>query len=134
MGLSQAAPKAARLMDAGRAGSTPSLIVEHASLAEERRLVTTLSGLADEASGLSGPALLIVGEATALAEALPFPRSGRGGPSAEEPMVERAGLRLSGTTGRPISQQVEPSLSTPRSTLRSANGPPLPLRGKGRVQ
>jgi uroporphyrin-III C-methyltransferase len=69
MGLSQAAPIAARLMAAGRTGSTPALIVENASRANERRLVTTLSGLADAASGLSGPALLIVGEAMALAQA-----------------------------------------------------------------
>jgi len=32
-------------------------------------VVTTLSGLAESASGLSGPALLIVGEAMALAQA-----------------------------------------------------------------
>src|SRR5258706_4724616 len=69
MGLSQAAPIAARLMAAGRAGSTPALIAENASRPDERRLVTTLAGLADAASGLSGPALLIVGEAMALAQA-----------------------------------------------------------------
>jgi len=68
MGLSQAAPIAARLMAAGRAGSTPSLIVENASRADERRIVTTLSGLAEAAATLSGPALLIVGEAMALAQ------------------------------------------------------------------
>ena len=69
MGLSQAAPIAVRLMTAGRAGSTPALIVENASRADERRLVTTLSGLAEAAAGLTGPALLIVGEAMALAQA-----------------------------------------------------------------
>jgi uroporphyrin-III C-methyltransferase len=69
MGLSQAAPIAARLMEAGRSGSTPALIVENASRADERRVSTTLAGLAEAASGLSGPALLIVGEAMALAQA-----------------------------------------------------------------
>jgi uroporphyrin-III C-methyltransferase len=69
MGLSQAAPIAARLMAAGRESSTPALIVENASRADERRVVTTLAGLAEAASGLSGPALLIVGEAMALAQA-----------------------------------------------------------------
>ena len=69
MGLSQAGPIAVRLMAAGRAGATPALIVENASRADERRLVTTLSGLADAAAALSGPALLIVGEAMAKAEA-----------------------------------------------------------------
>jgi uroporphyrin-III C-methyltransferase len=69
MGLSQAAPIAARLLAAGRAGSTPALIVENASRADESRVVTTLLGLAEAAASLSGPALLIVGEAMALAQA-----------------------------------------------------------------
>jgi len=69
MGLSMAAPIAARLMAAGRAGSTPALIVENASRVDERRVATTLAGLADEAAALCGPALLIVGEAMALAQA-----------------------------------------------------------------
>jgi len=73
MGLSQAAPIAARLMEAGRSGATPALIVENASRADERRVVTTLAGLADAASNLSGPALLIVGEAMALAISTALP-------------------------------------------------------------
>jgi uroporphyrin-III C-methyltransferase len=70
MGLSMAAPIATRLMAAGRQGSTPALIVENASRADERRIVTTLAGLAEAAGHLSGPALLIVGEAMALAQEL----------------------------------------------------------------
>lgn len=69
MGLSTAAAIAARLMAAGRAGATPALIVENASRGDERRIVTTLSGLAAAAEGLDGPALLMVGEAMALARA-----------------------------------------------------------------
>jgi len=69
MGLSMAAPIAARLMAAGRAGATPALIVENASRADERRVVTTLGGLAEAAAWLKGPALLMVGEAMALAKA-----------------------------------------------------------------
>jgi len=69
MGLANAAAIAARLMHAGRAGTTPALIVENASLATERRVVTTLAGLAEAAAHLTGPALLIVGEAMALARA-----------------------------------------------------------------
>ena len=69
MGLSQAAPIAARLLAAGRPASTPALVVENASRADERRVVTTLAGLADAASALTGPALLIVGEAMAMAQA-----------------------------------------------------------------
>lgn len=67
MGLSMATTIAARLIGAGRAGSTPALIVENASRADERRVTTTLGGLADAAAALNGPALLIVGEAMALA-------------------------------------------------------------------
>jgi uroporphyrin-III C-methyltransferase len=67
MGLSTAAPIAARLMAAGRAPETPALIVENASRGDERRLVTTLAGLAEAAASLTGPALLVVGEAMSLA-------------------------------------------------------------------
>lgn len=67
MGLATAAAIAGRLMDAGRAPSTPALIVENASLPTERRIATTVGGLAQAAAGLDGPALLMVGEAMALA-------------------------------------------------------------------
>ena len=67
MGLSTAPAIAARLMAAGRAGSTPALIVENASRADDRRVLSTLTGLAEAANGLLGPALLMVGEAMALA-------------------------------------------------------------------
>ncbi|HEX7760614.1 MAG TPA: uroporphyrinogen-III C-methyltransferase [Caulobacteraceae bacterium] len=69
MGLSTAGVIAARLMRAGRAGSTPALVVENASLPTERRIATTLGELIAAVEGLSGPALLIVGEAMALARA-----------------------------------------------------------------
>jgi uroporphyrin-III C-methyltransferase len=69
MGLSTAGQIAARLVDAGRAASTPALIVENASRPDERRIATSLCGLGDAAAGLTGPALLIVGEAMALAQA-----------------------------------------------------------------
>ena len=52
-----------------RSGATPALIVENASRADERRRVATLASLGDAAAGLEGPALLIVGEAMALAQA-----------------------------------------------------------------
>jgi uroporphyrin-III C-methyltransferase len=72
MGVSTAAAIAARLIEAGRAPVTPALIVEDASLPSERRIVTTLAGLAPAADGVTGPALLIVGEAMALAAQAPF--------------------------------------------------------------
>lgn len=78
MGLSTAGAISARLLEAGRAGSTPALIVENASRADERRVVTTLAGLSAAAAALNGPAILIVGEAMALAATLPLPLPLRG--------------------------------------------------------
>ena len=70
MGLSTAPKIAERLIAAGRAGATPALIVENASLPSEQRRLTTLAGLGEAAAGLDGPALLIVGEVAGLAEIL----------------------------------------------------------------
>jgi uroporphyrin-III C-methyltransferase len=68
MGVSTAALISERLTAAGRAASTPALVVENASRADERRILTTLGQLAVAAEGLKGPALLMVGEAMAMAE------------------------------------------------------------------
>ncbi|KSB89077.1 uroporphyrin-III methyltransferase [Caulobacter vibrioides] len=68
MGVSTAGFIAQRLTAAGRAGATPALVVENASRADERRILTTLAGLASAAEGLKGPALLMVGEAMAMAD------------------------------------------------------------------
>ncbi|MBL8771803.1 MAG: uroporphyrinogen-III C-methyltransferase [Phenylobacterium sp.] len=67
MGVSMAPAIAARLLAAGRDGATPALVVENASRPDERRFTTTLAGLPDTADAVRGPALLIVGEAMALA-------------------------------------------------------------------
>jgi uroporphyrin-III C-methyltransferase len=69
MGLSRAAMISDRLIDAGRAPSTPVLVVENVSLPQERRIAARLDGLASAAAGLAGPALLMIGEAMALADA-----------------------------------------------------------------
>jgi uroporphyrin-III C-methyltransferase len=68
MGLSTAPSIAARLIAAGRAQSTPVLVVEHASRPEERQILTTLAELGSAAAGLSGPAILVIGEVAALAD------------------------------------------------------------------
>ena len=68
MGLSTAPVIAARLIGAGRAASTPALVVEKASLEDERRILTTLARLGEDTQGLDGPAVLIVGEVAALAD------------------------------------------------------------------
>ena len=70
MGLSTAGKIAARLMQAGREGSTPVAVVEGASLDSERRLKTTLRELGDAVQGLEGPAILIIGEVASLASSL----------------------------------------------------------------
>jgi len=66
MGLSTAPKIAARLMAAGRAGSTPVLVVENASQADERRVPSTLSALSEDVKDMDGPALLVIGEVAAL--------------------------------------------------------------------
>lgn len=71
MGLSAAPAVAAQLISAGRDAATPVLVVENASRADERRIATTLAGLATDVAGLSGPALLMIGEAMALADVRP---------------------------------------------------------------
>ena len=68
MGLSTAPVLAQRLTAAGRAPQTPALIVENASRADERRVLTTVAGLAEAAAALCGPAILIIGEVAALAD------------------------------------------------------------------
>jgi uroporphyrin-III C-methyltransferase len=84
MGLSTAPAIAARLIGAGRAASTPALIVENASLADERRLLTTLGGLGEASQGLDGPALLVIGEVAAMADVRPT-----GQAMTEEPASQR---------------------------------------------
>ena len=68
MGLSTAAVIAARLMQAGRAASTPVLLVENASRPQERRALCSLAGLGEAAQGFGGPAILVIGEVAALAQ------------------------------------------------------------------
>ena len=67
MSLTTASAVSAKLIDAGRAPSTPALIVENASLANERCVPTTIGALGAAAQDISGTAVLIVGEAMALA-------------------------------------------------------------------
>lgn len=68
MGLSMAGTIAQRLLSAGRDAATPALIVVNASRADEQRVLTRLGDLAETAAALTGPALLILGEAMSLAQ------------------------------------------------------------------
>jgi uroporphyrin-III C-methyltransferase len=72
MGVTTAGMLASRLIGAGREPSTPVLIVENASRADERRVLTRLAELPKAAAGLDGPALLVIGEVAALAEVEPL--------------------------------------------------------------
>jgi uroporphyrin-III C-methyltransferase len=69
MGLSTAGLISQRLVDAGRDAATPALVVVNASRPDEHRIVTVLGQLAQATQGLKGAALLVVGEAMALAQA-----------------------------------------------------------------
>jgi len=74
MGLSAASIVSARLIEAGRAGETPTLIVVNASRLDERRIIATLATLPKAVEGVCGPAVLIVGEAMVLADISAGPR------------------------------------------------------------
>jgi len=87
MGASNAATISARLIAAGRAPATPALIVADASLPTEQRRNTTLADLPAAARSVAGAALLIVGEAMALALNSALPRE-RGDPGV---LSERVG-------------------------------------------
>jgi len=95
MGVSTAARIAARLIAAGRAASTPALIVADASLPTERRIVATLAGLADAATQVEGAGLLIVGEAMALAQSSSLPLVGRDSDAQHRRVGESAARTIS---------------------------------------
>ena len=86
MGVTTAATLAGRLIQAGRAASTPVLIIENASRPDERRVLTRLAELPKAAAGLDGPALLVIGEVAALADIEPLIASA---PMPFEAAVER---------------------------------------------
>jgi uroporphyrin-III C-methyltransferase len=72
MGVTTAGSLGARMIAAGRAASTPVLIVENASRPDECRVLTRLGELPTATASLEGPALLIIGEVAALADVEPL--------------------------------------------------------------
>jgi uroporphyrin-III C-methyltransferase/precorrin-2 dehydrogenase/sirohydrochlorin ferrochelatase len=76
MGRAQLRRSARTLVAGGRAGATPVALVENATRAEQRIVTTTLEALAgggrddEPPHGLSGPVVMIVGEAAALCHSL----------------------------------------------------------------
>jgi len=76
MGLGTLRANAARLVEMGRAPSTPVAVVAHATLPTQRVVVADLASIADavDAAALPTPALVIVGEAVAKRVAPAEPR------------------------------------------------------------
>ncbi|QGX98363.1 uroporphyrinogen-III C-methyltransferase [Roseovarius faecimaris] len=75
MGRGQAGPISARLMAAGRASSTPVMLVVDGTRATEERHFTTLAEMAEVASRLDAhrPTLIVIGDVVALADDLATP-------------------------------------------------------------
>ena len=71
MGAGLASMVASRLIEAGRAGSTPVCVVENGSRPDQRVLTGRLDGLGAlvRDSGIVGPAILFIGETAAFAQA-----------------------------------------------------------------
>jgi len=84
MGLSTAEVISARLIAAGRAPTTPVLVVENASQPSERRALATLASLPHAAKAFDAPSILIIGETAALADlaGLSAPRAAGVAPAA----------------------------------------------------
>ena len=62
MAAGQAPQLAAALIARGKSADTPAVVVESATLPEERRIHTSLAGLTASTLNLSGPAVLCIGE------------------------------------------------------------------------
>jgi uroporphyrin-III C-methyltransferase/precorrin-2 dehydrogenase/sirohydrochlorin ferrochelatase len=72
MGVGELASLQARLIEHGRAATTPFALIENGSRREQRVVTGTLANLAERASvhAVGSPALLILGEVAALAQSL----------------------------------------------------------------
>ena len=69
MGVGMSAEIASRLVDSGRAGDTPVIVIENGTRDNEKRVFGILSDLSEIIvnNGISGPAILIIGEVAGLA-------------------------------------------------------------------
>ena len=125
MGLSTAPVIAGRLIAAGRAPSTPVLLVEHASRPEERRALCTLATLPATAATLGGPAVLLIGEVAALAAVERRPEAAILPPG--------GGKDVGGGGGGAVGRLSADGLAEPSPAYRGATTPtpPSPLEGEG---
>src|SRR3546814_11045416 len=103
MGRAAAAEVAERLIEAGLDAATPVMVVENASLSQERRFSTRpdLLGLAVKTAIGKGPALHLIGKAVAAARS----------PALDEKTVQRFFLWAS--SGHPCSRVRPGAASTP---------------------
>ncbi|HKY24148.1 MAG TPA: uroporphyrinogen-III C-methyltransferase [Gaiella sp.] len=70
MGLSRLASLAAGLIDAGLPAETPAAVVSRGTLSDQEVVTRPLAELAESASELPGPALVVIGDVVALAGSL----------------------------------------------------------------
>ena len=66
MGMRNLAEICGKLMDHGKASSTPIAIIERATRADQKQTVGTLEDITGKAEGLKAPATIVVGEVVAL--------------------------------------------------------------------
>ena len=70
MGLARLAALAAGLIEAGLPADTPAAVVSRGTLPDQEVVTALLAELADRASDLPGPALVVIGDVVALAASL----------------------------------------------------------------
>jgi uroporphyrin-III C-methyltransferase len=120
MGLAGLERLAARLIEGGRAASTPAAVVSAGTTAEEHVVIASLGAIADAARGLRTPALVVVGEVVGVRDELQ--RAGqRGAPSSRE--IPRAAsttaLATSGRRARRRTRSFGPATPTaPIASMR----------------
>jgi uroporphyrin-III C-methyltransferase len=93
MGMKHAAEIASQMIAAGRAPGEPVAVVTEATTPRQRVLETTLAALADDiaASGISPPAIICVGRAVLMRQALDWQAQAEGrAPRALDPLGTRA--------------------------------------------
>lgn len=78
MGVSTLGEVSAALMAAGMSGSTPAAVIEQGTLPRQRSVRAPLKDIAKvaESSGIQSPAIFVIGQVVAHAEALDFSRKG----------------------------------------------------------
>ncbi|PWJ20353.1 uroporphyrinogen-III C-methyltransferase [Jannaschia seohaensis] len=91
MGMKHIAQIAARLIAGGRAPSEPVAVTTTATLADQRTIETTLAACADDiaAAGLEPPAIICVGRATLLRQALDWQAMAQGHPPRDIDPLDR---------------------------------------------